>query len=174
MRAAHILLGAALVAAGAMAAAWLPLGLMGSFALLALLRICWIEDNITSDLFGREALPTGYQQTMLNRRLFFMRWFGRDPSPTAAETSAHLMATALRAEAQVWGVLLLGFAAMLTAQHGPFAPMINLWLAVALLALALRHVDRLALSLAHCEAGRALPDHLLLPPGRRILAERKR
>lgn len=174
MRATHVLTGAALVAAGAMAAAWLPLGLMGSLALLALLRICWIEDNITSDLFGRDALPTGYQQTVLRRRLFLLRWFGHDPGPSAAETSAHLMATALRAEAQVWGVVLLGFAAMLTAGHGPFALGLDMALALVLFALALRHADRLALSLAHCEAGRALPDHLLLPPGRRILADRRR
>ena len=174
MRMAHSLTGAALIAAGALAAVWLPLGLMGSFALIALLRICWIEDNITSDLFGREALPPGYRHTMQSRRLFWLRWFGHDPGASAAEASAHVMATALRAEAQVWGLSLMGFASMLTAQHGPFGLAINLMLAVVLFCLALRRVDRLAVTFAHCEAGRPLPDHLLLPPLRRVLAERRR
>lgn len=173
MRMAHILTGAALIAAGAMAALWAPLGLLGSFALIALLRICWIEDNITSDLYGREALPPGYRNTLQARRLFWLRWFGHDPGD-ATEASAHLMATMLRAEAQVWSLWLMGFAAMLTVQHGPFGLAINLTLGAALFYLALRRVERLAVTLAHCEAGRPLPDHLLLPPRRRVLAERRR
>ena len=166
MRLAHVLIGAALVAAGALAAAWLPLGLMGSLALLAMLRMCWIEDNITSDLFGRDALPPSYRTTLQARRLFWLRWFGQDADTSVAEASAHLMATALRAEAQVWAVLLLGFAAMIVALHGPFG--------AVLIVLALRRVDCLCKTLAHCDAGCALPDNLLVPSRRRLLAARRR
>lgn len=174
MRMMHMLTGAALVAAGAMAAIWLPLGLMGSLALIALLRICWIEDNITSDLFGRDDLPPGYRHTLQVRRLFWLRWFGHDPGASAAEASAHLMATALRAEAQVSGVLLLGWAGLVVLRHGPFASTLDLALGGAIFVLALLRAERLALTLACCEAGRALPDHLLLPPRRRVLAQRRR
>ena len=174
MRLAHVLIGAALVAAGALAAAWLPLGLMGSFALLAMLRMCWIEDNITSDLFGRDALPPSYRTTLQARRLFWLRWFGHDADTSVAEASAHLMATALRAEAQVWAVLLLGFAAMIVALHGPFGAVVNLVLGAVLIVLALRRVDCLCKTLAHCDAGCALPDHLLVPSRRRLLAARRR
>lgn len=167
MRAVHFLIGALLVGAGAMAALWLPLGLMGSLALLALLRICWIEDNITSDLYGRDALPSGYVQTMQMRRLFMLRWFGINLGAVSPDISAHLMATALRAEAQLWAASLFGFIAMICAQHGPFAEMLNLTLAGALFFAALRRADRLAVTLHHCDMGRPLPDELLLPPLRR-------
>ncbi|MHA7886390.1 hypothetical protein [Roseicyclus sp.] len=174
MKPGHIILGAALVGAGALTPLWLPFGPVGGIALLALMRICWLEDNIVSDLFGRDRLPTGYRNTAALRRLFLMRWFGIWSEESRAEQSAHLMATAMRAEVQIWGTLLLGLAATLTATAAPFGPWVNGGLGLGLFVLALLRADRLAVTLAHCDAGRALPDHLLLPRSRRILAERKR
>jgi hypothetical protein len=174
MKPGHVLMGAALVATGALAALWVPFGLLGALALLMLLRICWLEDNIVSDLFGRDSLPAGYRSTADLRRLFFFRWFGICPSDCAAEQSAHLMATAMRTEVQIWATLLLGMAAAMVAQHGAFGMSVNLALGAALFVIALTRADRLALSLAHCDAQSALPDHLLVPRRRRLLAERKR
>lgn len=166
MRAAHLLIGSSMVGAGALAGLWLPLALMGSLALLALLRICWIEDNIASDLFGRDTLPTGYLNTLLRRRAFLWRWFAIQP-PATPEISAHLMATSLRAEGQLWAALLLGWLAAICLQHGIFGPWLDLSLGLALFLAALQRADRLALTLAHVEAGTPLPDRLLLPPLRR-------
>jgi len=174
MKPGHVLMGATLVAAGALVALWAPVGLAGALALLALLRICWLEDNIVSDLFGRDRLPAGYRSTAELRRLFFFRWFGICPEETTAERSAHLMATAMRTEVQIWSTLLLGFLAALLAQHGMFGPALNLCLGAGVFILALTRADRLALSLAHCDEGRALPDHLLVPSRRRLLADRRR
>ena len=174
MTAGHVIMGAVLVAAGALSGLWLPTGLVGAGALLALLRICWLEDNIVSDLFGRDSLPPGYRSTAEVRRLFFFRWLGICPAETSAEQSAHLMATAMRAEVQIWATLLLGFAAGVVAMHGMFAPWLNLAIASVLFVVALTRADRLALSLMHCDAGHALPDHLLVPARRRLLAERRR
>jgi len=174
MKLGHVVMGAALVATGALAAIWVPFGMVGVVALLALLRICWLEDNIVSDLFGRDRLPAGYRSTAELRRLFFFRWFGICPGESTAEQSAHLMATAMRTEVQIWATLLLGMAAALVAQSGAFGATVNLALGAALLVVALTRADRLALSLAHCDAQSALPDHLLVPRRRRLLAERKR
>jgi hypothetical protein len=174
MKPGHVAIGAALVGAGALAALWVPLGLVGALALLALLRICWLEDNIVSDLFGRDRLPPGYRSTAELRRLFFFRWFGIHPQDTGAEQSAHLLATAMRAEVQIWATLLLGMSAALVAQNGLFGPMVNLALAGALFVIALTRADRLALSLMHCDSGRPLPDDMLVPRHRRVLAARKR
>lgn len=171
--AGQIVTGAALVAAGALAALWVPQGVLGALALLALLRICWLEDNIVSDLFGRERPPPGYRNAADLRRVLVLRLLGIWPK-AEAEVSAHLVATAMRTEAQVWGTLLIAMAAGLVAQHGVFGAAMNLCLGAVLFGLALGRADRLALSLGHCEAGRALPDHLLLPARRRLLAERKR
>lgn len=174
MRPAHIIVGAALVGAGAMTPLWLPFGLVGGIALLGLVRICWLEDNIISDLFGRDSLPAGYRNTAALRRLVLFRWFGIWSEQSAAEQSAHLMATAMRAEVQVWAVLLLGLASTLVVQTAPFGLVANAGLGLALFLVALARADRLAVTLAHCEAGRALPDHLLLPSRHRVLADRKR
>lgn len=171
--AGQIVTGAALVAAGALSALWVPQGVLGALALLALLRICWLEDNIVSDLFGRELPPPGYRNAADLRRVLVLRLLGVLPE-AKTEVSAHLVATAMRTEAQVWGTLLIAMAAGLVAQHGVFGAAMNLCLGAVLFFLALRRADRLALSLGHCEAGRALPDHLLLPARRRLLAERKR
>ncbi|NKX46505.1 hypothetical protein [Roseicyclus persicicus] len=174
MRPGHVVTGGMLVGAGALATLWLPFGLVGALALLALLRICWLEDNITSDLFGRDRLPAGYRFTAERRRLFLFRWFGVLPGESPAERSAHLMATAMRTEVQVWGVLLLGLSSTLVAQYAPFGVAANAAVGFGVFLLALTRADRLARSLAYCEAGEALPDHLLLPRRRRVLAERKR
>ena len=171
--AGHVMIGAGLVAAGALAALWVPPGLLGALAMLALLRICWLEDNIVSDLFGRDRPPPGYRTASDLRRVLMLRVLGIWPG-SRDEVSAHLVATAMRAEAQVWGALLIAMAAGLVAQHGIFGAAMNLCLGAVLFVLALRRADRLALSLGHCEAGRALPDHLLVPARRRLLAERKR
>jgi hypothetical protein len=173
-KAGHVILGAVLVAVGAVSALWLPAGLIGAIALIALIRICWLEDNIISDLFGRDSLPPGYRSTADLRRLFLFRWFGIRADLSIAEQSAHQMATAMRAEVQIWAVLLFGFASALVARDGPFGPWGNAAVALVLFGMALIRSDRLAQSLAYCDAGRALPDHLLLPRRRRILAERRR
>lgn len=173
-RAGHILLGAGLVASGALSAIWLPQGLLGALALLALLRVCWLEDNIVSDLFGRDRPPPGYRSTADLRRLFFFRWFGICPRDHGHEASAHLVATAMRTEAQIWATVLIAMAAGLVGQHGLFGPALNLGLAAALFVVALTRADRVAQSLMHCELGQALPDHMLVPARRRLLAERKR
>ncbi|MDG3040159.1 hypothetical protein [Roseicyclus marinus] len=171
--AGRVMIGAGLVAAGALSALWVPPGLLGALALLALLRICWLEDNIVSDLFGRDRPPPGYRNAADLRRLLMLRVLGIWPR-AAAEVSAHQVATAMRTEAQVWGCLLIAMAAGLVAQRGVFGPVTNLCFGAVLFALALMRADRLTLSLFHCETGRALPDHLLLPARRRLLAERKR
>jgi len=174
VKALHVLTGAAVVLAGAMAAIWMAPGLTGVIALLALIRICWLEDNIISDLFGQEKLPPGYRNTAQMRRHMLLRLFGIWQEEGAAEGSAHLMATAMRAEVQIWGAVLLGMASALVALSGPFGLPVNLGVAAVLFAMALIRADRLALSLAHCEAGEVLPDRLLLPRRRRILADRRR
>lgn len=174
MKPGHVGMGAAVVAAGALAALWVPVGLVGALCLLALLRICWLEDNIVSDLFGRDRLPPGYRSTAEMRRLFFFRWFGIRPDDAGGEGSAHLLATAMRAEVQIWASVLLGVAAALVAQRGMFGTPVNLGLGATLFVVALTRADRLALSLAHCDSGQPLPDHMLVPRSRRILAARKR
>ena len=170
----HVLTGAVMAGAGALAGLWITPGLVGVAVVFVLLRVCWLEDNIVSDLFGRDTLPRGYRNTAVQRRNFLLAWFGIWARETTAEGSAHLMATAMRTEVQIWATLLWGGASALVALHAPFGTWISLCIATALFVVALTRADKLAGSLAHCEAGKALPAHMLLPLGRRMLADRGR
>ena len=164
---AHLLIGCGVVAAAALSGIWAPVNLVLIVSLFVLLRVCWLEDNITNDLIGRDSLPGGYVNTAIRRGNFVRQWLGREPAEDASKMPPHHLATVMRAEIQVWACMLLGLCATALAQAGPFGPATNLVLGGALFVLALRRVDRLMVSLAHCAEGRALPQRLLLPTHRR-------
>jgi hypothetical protein len=161
------LIGCGVVAAAAMTAIWAPLNLVLIVALFALLRVCWLEDNITNDLIGRDSLPGGYVNTAIRRGNFLRQWFGHEPAEDASKMRPHHLATVMRAEIQVWACMMLGIAASTVALVGPFGVTGNLALGGGVLIVALRRVDRLMVSLAHCAEGRALPARLLMPTHRR-------
>jgi hypothetical protein len=167
----HVLIGAAIVASSALAGAWAPANLAGILALLALMRICWLEDNISNDLLGKDELPGDYVNTAIRRGNFLRRWFGTEPAEDAGGLPPHKLATAMRAEIQVWACALFGLGATLVARAGIFGGLADLLIGAALLVVALRRVDRLVVSLDHCAEGRALPRRLLLPTHRRALSE---
>jgi hypothetical protein len=164
---AHLLIGCGVVAAAALTGIWAPLNLVLIVALVALLRVCWLEDNITNDLIGRDRLPGGYVNTAIRRGNFMRLWLGREPAEDASKMQPHHLATAMRAEIQVWACMMLGIAAATVALVGPLGVAGNLVLAGVVLILALRRVDMLVVSLAHCAEGRALPARLLMPTLRR-------
>lgn len=168
---AHLYTAAAIVAAAALAGAWAPMNLVGLVALLALLRICWLEDNISNDLIGRDALPNDYVNTTTRRGNFLRLWLGREPAEDAGSLPPVKLATAMRAEIQVWGSAVFGMAATAAAKGGLFGQPVDLILGTTLFVLALRRADKLMVSLAHCAEGRALPHNLLLPSHRRTAVQ---
>jgi hypothetical protein len=159
------------VATAALAGIWAPPNLLAILSLLVLMRVCWLEDNICNDLIGRDRLPGSYVNTSIRRGNFLRLWLGLDPGEDAARLPPHQLATSMRAEIQIWACMLFGIAATLVAQVTAFGPVVGLGAGAALLAMALSRVDRLTVSLAHCAAGRALPQRLLLPTRRRIRDE---
>jgi hypothetical protein len=167
----HLFIATGVVGASALLGAWAPPGLVGALALLALMRICWLEDNISNDLIGRDRLPKDYVNTAIRRGNILRLLFGREPAEDARDLPPHHMATAMRAEIQVWACMLFGLVSTAVALRGPFGPSGDLILAAALFVLALRRVDRLLVTLAHCAEGRALPQRLLLPTHRRAAGD---
>ncbi len=164
---AQLMIGCGVVAAAAMTGIWAPVNLVMIIALFVVLRVCWLEDNISNDLIGRDQLPGGYVNTAIRRGNFVRQWLGREPHEDASKMRPHHLATVMRAEIQVWACMLIGLSATAVAHAGPFALTGNLTVGAALLVLALSRVDRLMVSLAHCAEGRALPQRLLLPTHRR-------
>jgi len=164
---AHLLIGCGVVAAAALSGIWAPVNLVLIVSLFVLLRVCWLEDNISNDLIGRDSLPGGYVNTAIRRGNFVRQWLGREPAEDASKMPPHHLATVMRAEIQVWACMLLGICATALAQAGPLGTVTNLVLGGVLFVLALRRADRLMVSLAHCAEGRALPQRLLLPTHRR-------
>jgi hypothetical protein len=169
---AHLVIGCGIVATAALAGIWAPPNLLAILSLLVLMRICWLEDNISNDLIGRDRLPGSYVNTSIRRGNFLRLWFGLTPREDASRLPPHQLATAMRAEIQVWACMLFGIAATLVAQVTAFGPAVSLAAGAALLIMALARVDRLTVSLAHCAAGRALPQRLLLPSRRWLSDER--
>jgi len=163
----HLLIGCSIVGTAALAGIWAPPNLLAIIALLVLMRICWLEDNICNDLVGRDRLPGSYVNTSIRRENFLRLWFGLEPGADAARLPPHQLATSMRAEIQIWGCMLFGLAATLIAQVTAFGPAFSAIAGAIVLTMALLRVDRLTVSLAHCAAGRALPLRLLLPICRR-------
>jgi hypothetical protein len=168
---AHLFIATGIVAAGALAGAWAPGNVVGIVALLAIMRICWLEDNISNDLLGKDTLPGDYRNTAIRRGNFQRLWFGCEPAEDTSRLPPHQLATAMRAEIQVWACALLGVTSTMVAKSGLFGPVVDLMLGAVLFGLALARIDRLLVSLAHCAERRALPLRLLLPTRRRAVAE---
>jgi hypothetical protein len=164
---AHLVIGCGVVAAAAMTGIWAPANLVMILALFVVLRVCWLEDNISNDLIGRDQLPGGYVNTAIRRGNFVRQWLGREPRADASKMRPHHLATVMRAEIQVWACVLLGLSSTSFAHGGALGVAGNLLAGAGLLAIALKRVDRLTVSLAHCAEGRALPQRLLLPTHRR-------
>ncbi len=159
----HLALATVLVLLGAFTGIWAASGLIAALALMALMRICWLEDNINNDLYGQDQIPVAYRNTVTWRGNILRRWLGIDPATDLSDHSPHQLATLMRAEVQIWACVLLGLTATLTAQFGPFGWGGNLVIAAAIFVVACRRIDKLVVSLAHCAAGRALPREKLLP-----------
>ena len=53
--------------AGTAVAIWTPFGFSLLLGSVALLRICWIEDNIHQDLLEADRVPAGYRATQRRR-----------------------------------------------------------------------------------------------------------
>ncbi|KIT14668.1 hypothetical protein [Jannaschia aquimarina] len=137
------LTSAALVLSSILLAVVAPTGLMALAAILALLRIMWIEENIAEDLTDIRDMPAGY---------------GR----ARALHAPLMLATALRVEAQGWSVFLLG---TLTVWFGrTFSPLLGGLAVLALVACALRRAERCVGGLVCLEAGRPLPEKVLFAP----------
>ncbi|MEM8822398.1 MAG: hypothetical protein AAGF30_02205 [Pseudomonadota bacterium] len=149
----HILLGAAIVATAAGFAVVLPPALTGVALVLILLRICWLEDNIKSDLMGTKALPANHEQTLRERAALL----GTDPDIRTAA----MMATALRGQIQaLWAAVFGGLSTLIAAQlvwHPPLA----LSVGVFMVWLGFRRADRLLVTLSYLERGHPLPKDVL-------------
>jgi hypothetical protein len=149
----HVLLGAALVFLGASFALVLPPALTGAALILLLLRLCWLEDNIKSDLVGRTTMPANHEQPLRDRAPLMGRSeASRDPA---------LMATALRGQIQALGAAGFGALSTLVAGHLAWHPAAALALGLTLVWLGFRRADRLAVTLSHLDGGRPLPRAIL-------------
>ena len=149
--------GSLAVLAGSAAGLWAPGPLAAVAGLVALLRVCWIDENIRQDLDGAERMPAGYARTLRLRRNLAARVFGAAPEPI---TCPRLLASHLRAQAHAIFAFLFGLlAAALAAGAGDGA--LGLAAAAGALGLGLGRVDRLARADAHLRRGEALPRPLL-------------
>lgn len=147
----YILLGCAVVVTGAAFAVTLPPALTGVALLMVLLRVCWLDDNIKSDLLGATEMPPDYLRAAARAP----RLPGAEPLPD----DPALMATAMRGQSQAWTAAGLGAASALVLAHSGWSTAPALLAATALIALAFRQADRLVTTMVHLDHGRPLPPH---------------
>ncbi|RDC71473.1 hypothetical protein DLJ49_14790 [Rhodovulum sp. 12E13] len=155
--AAPFLAGSLAVLAGSAAALWAPASVATLLALVALLRVCWIDENIRGDLEHAKRIPAGYVNTIRLRHRLSTRLFGATPSEI---TCPRMLASQMRAQGHALFAFIFGLAAALIAAGAGETPL-GLVGAGAALILAFRRVDRLALTDAHLRRGEPLPVHLL-------------
>ena len=156
-RAIALLSGGTLVLAGSAVALWLPGGLVGALGLYLLLRICWLEENIRSDLMHAPVLPEGYRSTQALQRRWQMALFG---AAAEAITCPQRLASILRVHSHALYALLLGGCAAFLAKTAAL-PAMGLLLGAGMLALACRRVNRLAETEAIVAQGGTLPKEML-------------
>ncbi|MEM1429490.1 MAG: hypothetical protein AAGG09_08530 [Pseudomonadota bacterium] len=156
-RATPLLSGAALILAGSAIALWLPGGLVGAFALFLLLRICWLEENIRSDLMRASHLPEGYRTTQALQRRWQMALFGEASEPI---TCPQRLASILRVQSHALYALLLGGCAAFVATAAAL-PVLGGILGAAILVLACQRVDRLVAAETILGQGGTLPEEML-------------
>ena len=160
---AHLLTGTGLVMLGAEAGLLLPPVLVCLAVLFALLRICWLEDNIKTDLIGRSELPANHANPARDRQAVAWRVLGIAPDRDAGRARPDIVATAMRGQIQGWTAAVFGTLAVLAARDLDWHPLGNLALGGGLLVLALMRAEALRVTLMHLDAGRALPAHALAP-----------
>jgi hypothetical protein len=152
-----LLSGAVLVLAGSTIALWLPGGLAGALALFLLLRICWLEENIRSDLMRAPELPEGYRRTQALQRRWQMALFG---AAAEAVTCPQRLASMMRVQSHALYALFLGGSAAFLAK-AMAVPAFGLLLGAGVLMLACLRVDRIAEAEAIVARGGALPAEML-------------
>lgn len=147
---------ALVVMAGAFAGLYLSLGFLALLALLVLLRMSWLEDNICHDLVDRTELPPSYLATARFRQQVVTAVLGHTPRESVAGLSPALVATQMRLEGHVWRAAYLAALALVLAHQLPLGYWPSVALAFAFFLLALRQADETALCLRHLEAGQPL------------------
>lgn len=152
------------LAAGALGVVHLGLSLCGLLGALVLMRICWLDDNISNDLLDQTDLPQSYHNAYRRQRLIEHRLTGR-PWREMRLTPA-IVATRMRAEVELWSVVLFSAGAMMLGQMMPLGVILSLLLSLAGFAVAFRSAGRLADVLYLVERGQTLPRaELLRSPG---------
>lgn len=154
----HLVSGALIVALGSVIGLWLPANIALTVAGLAVLRLCWIEDNIHQDLLKAKKVPVGYRNTHVRRSAVL--------NPGAADDAPECprrLAAQLRIQAHAWSALSWSIAGglLLAVSNGALL----LIAGTVALAFALRGADRMALCHAAVVSGRPIDDDLIAEPG---------
>ena len=157
-RGTAVAVGCLSVVAGSATALWLPPTIAAALGLLALLRVCWLEDNIRGDLDAADDVPQSYRETQrLQSRLRWLilgLWDDED-----AVRCPRLLASQMRLQVHAWYAALYGgVAACIALGAGVSVAGVA---ALAALAAACRRVERFcAVDWLLCR-GVALPDRML-------------
>jgi hypothetical protein len=155
--AAPFFAGSLALLAGSATGLWAATPLAAIVGVVALLRVCWIDENIRQDLERADRMPAGYARVLNIRRRLSAQFFGTAPEEI---TCPRLLASHLRAQGHAIFAFLFGLVAVALAATIGDTPL-GLLAAGGALALGLGRIDRLAAADAHLRRREPLPRHLL-------------
>lgn len=152
-----VLTGAVIVLGGAYFSLNASTEIAALVLIFALLRICWLEDNIGSDLCHASRLPQSYVNAIRRRRRFLWNAFGILPDTSAEKVTPQLLATSLHAQAEaLCAAGLAALSVLILRGTGEFS-----WMAFGLgtvvLAGALWRVNNYVEAISHVNAEVPLP-----------------
>ena len=147
------------MAIGGLLALNLPMSFLALIAMVALIRLGWVDDNIANDLLKADRLPTGYANTVRRRQTWAWRLFGVRPRTEPCAIDPAMLATRYRAEAQV---LQTGILTGLAVSTGGSLPMpLGFVFLVITFGGAWRQMDRLFVTIGALERGEPLSPSIL-------------
>ncbi len=158
----QLVIGAAITVAGSAVGLWLPPALAIMVGIVALLRICWLEDNIHHDLLTSDRVPPGYKACRARRRAALPLF---RPHTLDETTCPVMLASQLRIQSHAWSSFLWSLAAAIILTGGSLFALIGGAIA---LGLGVRSVDRFALAQSVVLTGNRLAPQQLV--ARSILA----
>lgn len=154
---APILLAAGIVFAGAVFALSVPLQVAAFVTLMATLRICWLEDNIASDLVDAQELPGGYVNAIRKRQRLLWALLRLSPGKPAETRCPLLVATSLRAQSETLSAAVLSVLAVLTLRDLDVYPVMAALIGLPILVAAFWRADQVIEAVTCLHAERPIP-----------------
>lgn len=154
--------GGLLVAAGSILGLTLLPPVAMLLFLVLMIRICWLEENIHTDLLPARRMPAGYAAVLIRRAAWWQVLTGRTME---IETCPRRLAGALRLQVHALNAAFFGVLSTFVALQAVDLVVGDVLVILLFLGLALRRVDQFVEMESILRRGTTPPEHMLRDRG---------